>query len=407
MRIAYITPYQGPTVLDKRPIVRNRSMSNRMKIELIARLLHESGHEVELLSHGEVIENRFRFYPGFWEPKLFHPEIPVYYISSLAIRRLNGFWAGRRAVQFLKKRHKFRPYDLVIIFNLKRPQISCARYAVRKLRVPVIFEYEDDVLVDVAGNRSAGLVSGWLDSTYAQTISSVSGCIAVSPHLLSQVSSRIPTLLLRGVVGNDVVSDKAVNKKKWVLFAGTHTPSNGIRELIEGWQLAGLSDWELHITGFGEMTEELRNMAANTSTITFHGLVDREELVSLLNSAMICINPHAVSQIPGNVFAFKIIEYLAAGAHVITTPMGALESDIERGITYMPNNKPETIAATLRQVIRDRDYDRTAADAASRGYGMEAVSKSLEGLIDEVMAFQKTRGANPAVTYLRPVDSSV
>src|ERR1700736_5279165 len=194
MRIAYVTPYQGPTVLERRPIVRNRSMSNRIKIELIAGLLYENGHEVEVLSHGEVIENRFRFYRGFWEQKLFRPQIPFYYISSLAIKRLNGFWAAGRAIQFLKKRHRVRPYDLVIIFNLKRPQISCARYAYRN-GIPIIFEYEDDAFVDVTGNETSGLASRWLDYAYKRTIACSSGCMAVSPHLLAQLPKGIPTLL--------------------------------------------------------------------------------------------------------------------------------------------------------------------------------------------------------------------
>src|SRR5438874_4091403 len=126
MRIAYITPYQGSTLVQRRPIIRNRSVSNKIKIELIARLLQKSGHEVEIMSHGEVIEHGLWFYPGFWETELSHPEIPVYYLSSLPVRRINGFWAAWRALRFLKKRHRVRPFDLVIIFNLKRPQISCA-----------------------------------------------------------------------------------------------------------------------------------------------------------------------------------------------------------------------------------------------------------------------------------------
>lgn len=138
MRIAYITPYQGPTLVSRRPIVGNRSVSNKIKIELIARLLQEGGHQVEIISHGEVIERRLTFYPGFAEPEPFHPEIPIYYVSSLPVRRLNGLWAGMRAVQFLKKRHREHPFDLVIIFNMKPPQIRCANYAIRRLGLPVI-----------------------------------------------------------------------------------------------------------------------------------------------------------------------------------------------------------------------------------------------------------------------------
>ena len=89
-------------------------------------------------------------------------------------------------------------------------------------------------------------------------------------------------------------------------------------------------------------------------------------------------------------FAFKTIENLAAGLHVITTPMGALEREIECGITYIPDNKVETIAATLRQVIADRCYERTAAEAARQTYGPEAVSKSLNKLIAQVMAGRAT-----------------
>src|SRR5437870_4192674 len=106
MRIAYVTPYQGPTLIKRRPIVRNRSMSNRIKIELIAQLLRSKGHDVELFSHGEVIENGFRFYPAFAEPERFHPQIPVYYISSLPIRRVNGLWASFRMLNLLNRRHR-------------------------------------------------------------------------------------------------------------------------------------------------------------------------------------------------------------------------------------------------------------------------------------------------------------
>jgi glycosyltransferase involved in cell wall biosynthesis len=397
MRIAYITPYQGPTLVTRRPIVRNRSISNRIKIELIAGLLHASSHEVEIISHGEVIERQFKFYPGFCEPELFHPSIPVYYVSSLPIKRLNGFWSGMRALQFLKRRHQKRPYDLVIIFNMKPPQVSCANYAMRRLGLPVILEYEDDAFASVVGETNGGLISEYQRSAYRRILNSVSGCVAVSPHLLSQLPPDVPSLLLRGVVGYDVLKTSEqmkATKKNWVVFAGTHISSNGIKELIMGWKLVDFLDWELHITGFGGMTEELRKMAENYRSIVFHGLVSRQEFVRLICSAKICINPHAVSQTPGNVFAFKIIEYLAAGAHVITTPMGTLEREIECGITYMPDNKPETIAATLKRVIEARSYERTAAQAVLQTCGPEAVSRSLDQVLHNVMAAERKKAGS-------------
>ena len=122
------------------------------------------------------------------------------------------------------------------------------------------------------------------------------------------------------------------------------------------------------------------------SSIVFHGLLDRKENARLLSSARIGVNPHDVSATLGNVFAFKIL-VLATGLHVISTPMGPLDSRLEAGITYMPDNKAETIAATLKQVIENGAYERTAAEAALQTYGPEAISKSLSMLVKQVLTW--------------------
>jgi glycosyltransferase involved in cell wall biosynthesis len=383
VRIAYVTPYQGPTLVERRQIVANLSMSNKTKIELVAKLLRSRGHSVEVFSHGEVIENRLRFYPAFAEPKLFERDIPVNYISSLAVRRLNGLWASLQMVRLLKRRHRIAPFDAIIIFNLKRPQIACARYAMRH-GIPVIFEYEDDVFHSVEGKVSKGVVAHYHRQAYRQVMRSVSACTGVSPHLLSQVGSDVPKLLLRGVVGDDIVTGSRhprSAKKNIVLFSGTHIKSNGVAELIAAWRMKPVRNWELHITGYGELSDELRRMAHGSPGIVFHGLLNRDDLVSLMCSARICINPHAVSQTPGNVFAFKIIEYLAAGAHVLTTRMGTLEPEIETGVTYMPDNSPATIASTLQETIDRKGYEDTVEQVVQDRYGPGAVAEALDDLV--------------------------
>jgi glycosyltransferase involved in cell wall biosynthesis len=388
MRIAYIAPYKGPTLVERRPVVKNLSVSNTIKIELIAQLLRSRSHEVDLMSPGEVIELNGQLYSAFYEPRPFHPQISIYYSSVLPIRFVNGFWSSMSLLRFFKARHRTSPYDIVIIFNLKRPHITCANYAIRILGLPVVLEYEDDSFVNVAGQTGSGFLTKFHDEACTGVLRKISGAIGVSPHLLSQLPPAIPKLLLRGVVGDDVAkASEETNgaRKNWVLFSGTHIHSNGVRELIEAWGAAQIPDWELHITGHGQLTEELKQRAAGIPGIVFHGLVSRGQLVCLLSSAKIGINPHAVSKTPGNVFAFKIIEYLGAGAHVITTPMGTLEKEVEAGITYMPDNSPATIAATIQQVVKMRKWVRTAAPSVLAAYGTVAVADSLDALLQRVV----------------------
>lgn len=391
MRIAYVANYQGATLLTRRPIVLNRSLANTIKLELIAGMLQASRHDVEVLSQGEVADPRTGFYRSFSELQPFHPQIPVFYASVLRIKRLEPLWSSLRMIQLLRDRHRASPFDLVMIWNLKHSQLACADYAIRRLRIPVILEYEDDAFVTIGGKQPSRSSVG--QRAYSTRIlHRLSGCLACSPWLLRQIPAGIPKLLLRGVVGADIVAgsyDNQSEKKNWVLFSGTHSKQYGIELLISAWGKMELPGWELHITGDGEQAVALRKLTASNPSIRFHGYVSRHELVRLMCASKICINPHELSETPGNVFAFKIIEYLAAGAHVITTPMGVVEEEIEQGITYMPDNNPEAITAALKQVITARKWEQSVKQFICDTYGPAAVAKSLNGLIMQAVEGRK------------------
>jgi len=383
MRIAYIAPYQGPALKARRPITLNLSLAGSVKMEGIARMLRASGHEVEIFSQGEVVELALKYYPGFTEPVRFHPDIPVTYSSALPVRYLNGLWQGSRLLSLFKARHHAAPFDLVIIYNLKVPQVMCAEYARQRPGLPVVLEYEDDNFLDIDGQPGRGLRPGYVRRA-RKVMSSVAGGLACSPHLLAQLPANVPQLLVRGVVGEEIMracGKTAAEKKNWVLFSGTLYRTKGVAPLIKAWPQAQLAGWELHLAGDGEDMASLKQLAAGHSDIIFHGLVRPPGLAELTSLARICINPHDLSRQPGNVFAFKIIEYLAAGAHVISTPMGAVEKELAAGITFMPDNTPETIARTLRQVVQSGAWRQTTWRAVHDLYRPDVMQNALDHLV--------------------------
>ena len=125
-------------------------------MELISELLVQADHSVELISQGEVVERRWKLYPAFGESSPFHMNIPIHYASAMPLRFVNGLWSAFRTLSLFKKQHQASPFDLVIIYNLKVPQMICARYAIRCLGLPVILEFEDDSFVDIAGKSENG-----------------------------------------------------------------------------------------------------------------------------------------------------------------------------------------------------------------------------------------------------------
>jgi glycosyltransferase involved in cell wall biosynthesis len=391
MRIAYIAPYQGRELVKRRPIVHNLSLAGRVKMERIAELLRSRAHEIEVFSQGEVIEPSFKFYSGGSEP--FNSDIPIFYASAFPAKHLNALWSSVDLLRLFKKRHRLSPFDLVIIYNLKPPQVACANYAIKRLQLPVVLEYEDDAFVNRAGQSDTSASSQFYLTAARKLLKRVSGCVAVSPHLLAQAPADIPKLLLRGVVGEDVVragENANGSRGNKVVFSGTLGRTYGLEQLVTAWNELDLPGWELHITGDGEMMPILQDITRGNRTVFLRGLLNREKYARLLSSAKIGINPHDVSQTSGNIFAFKIIEYLAAGTHVITTPMGSLSDKLETSITYMIDNTPGTIAATLKRVITERHYERTAREATLDLYGPHAVSNSLERVVSDVKASHRS-----------------
>jgi glycosyltransferase involved in cell wall biosynthesis len=396
MRIAYIAPYQGPGLLNRRPTLLNLGLAANVKMELVAELLQSQGNSVEILSQGEVVEQRFKLYPAFREEQPVGPAAAVHYAPALPVRFVNGLSSALWTLRLFQRQQRRTPYDVVIIYNLKLAQVFCALYAMRR-GLPVILEYEDDALVDVGGKSGADATGERFLRLTRKVLNSVSGCIGVSPFILTRVPANIPRMLLRGIVSENILQlskDTSIRRKKWVVFSGTHFRTKGLEPLLKAWEMLDLPDWELHIAGHGERTHILKKMSEHNKNIVFHGLLNREENARLLTTAMIGMNPHELSATPGNIFAFKIIECLAAGLHVLTTPMGALEEELEAGVTYMADNSPETIAATIRRVIQQREYERIATDAAQEIYGPAAVARCLERLLNQVRSTHRPSPPN-------------
>lgn len=388
MRIAFVAPYQGPELIRRRPSTTNLALAGNAKIELVAELLRRYGHQVVILSQGEVVENGLCYYRAFDEPQPFDPEIPVRYASALPVRFVNGLWQSTRLLSMLNAEHRARPFDAMLIYNLKRPQMACALHAMDDLRIPVVLEYEDDNFVDKVGASVSSFRVSWQLERARAVLRRVSGGIGVSPHIMASFPEGIPKMLLRGVVSEDVLNAARAGdtaKRNIIAFSGTLTDSKGIVQLIEAWKRKPVVDWELHIAGDGPLGAVVRKMSLGVPGLVLRGLLNRQQNAAFLAEARIGVNPHALSSMPGNLFAFKIIEYLAARAHVITTPMGPLEGEFERGITYMPNNNPETISRTLHETVAQRAFERLAADAAEGAYGPAAVSRNLDALLRQVV----------------------
>lgn len=379
MKIAYIAGYQGPELIKKRTVIKNRALAGTRKIGMVITALSKAGHDVTVLSHGIDANNNFRYSKSFSEE--IENNVFITYASSFGCKGLNVLFALSSLFFLFKKVHKNNKIDIVILYNLALPEVFVGIYA-NFLKIPIILEYEDSAFVSRYGKVD---LKSFFRRTYLSfVINKLSGCFAPSPELLSEIGSN-NSYLLRGVVGNSLlekINNSAIKKENIVLFAGSHNKSKGLDLLLKGWVLEKIPGWELHICGYGALTEELKEKYKDNLDIVFHGFVSNQILSELLVKAKICINPHRESANVGNVFPFKLIEYIVSGSHVISSRMGKFEKEFESVITYLPDLSPDNINNTIKEVIsRELLVNIETQKYVINKYCLRTVGKELNEII--------------------------
>lgn len=391
MRIAYLANYQGADLIARRQIRRNLALAGSQKIYSIASLLAGSGHDVVVFSMGAVAERQGGRYSSFDSSPATGSPVRVRYAAALdvpIISQLIGMYELRR---IFREEQAKQPFDIVILYNLSFAEALIARQVALNWNIPIVLEYEDDTDIMPDGRRTwKNIVWRW---TRRLLRSKAQAVFAPSPELLAQFETP-HKCLLRGVLGDDIRI--ALREQKIrpanplrVLFAGSVQFSKGVDLLCEAWQLAQLPNAELHIVGDGPMRLALQGQYA-ASGIRFHGFLSRDQLIQLLVSANVCVNPHRAGQVKsGNVFPFKMIEYLGAGCPVISTKMGYIEPELEMGICFAKSESPTDLAVALKAVCDNYAEwamrGQMAQSAAWQAYAPEVVSSKLCALLEDAV----------------------
>lgn len=149
--------------------------------------------------------------------------------------------------------------------------------------------------------------------------------------------------------------DSTEHNFKRIIFVGWVEYAKGIKELLEAFFLVSRSEKVfLDIIGQGQAGEFAKNYVKEfglENQVIFHGWKSNKELEGLYKQADIFVLPSWKEGLPN-----AMIEAMAAGLPVITTPVGEIPNTIDgnRGI-LVPVGSVEELAKALLRVIQSRD----------------------------------------------------
>jgi len=168
--------------------------------------------------------------------------------------------------------------------------------------------------------------------------------------------------------------------KRLVYIAFLDQPRKGLNFLLEA--LRALSqrrhDLHLHVIGDGPRRSEYEGMAAELGvrdSVTFHGRIEREEIVQLLHRSHLFVLPSLFEN-----FSVATAEALATGTPVVATRCGGPEDFVTPEVgRLVPPGDVEALSEAIDWMLDNQDrFDPGAvADYARGRFSLEAVGRQL------------------------------
>lgn len=182
-------------------------------------------------------------------------------------------------------------------------------------------------------------------------------------------------------------------KEPVIVYTGNVGHAQDLEACVKAMSEVNHPDAVLQIVGDGDMKGALEELAVKVGVeneVEFTGLVPRDEIPGILNTAMIGIAPLKSSDTLEYAVPTKAYEYMAAELPVVATDIGemaTLVEDSNGGI--LVSNNPGEIASAFEQLIRNEEIRNTSGHNGRRhmieNYDREKVAKKLDNILNEII----------------------
>ncbi len=187
-----------------------------------------------------------------------------------------------------------------------------------------------------------------------RTLRAFNGLIGVNANVKRALGLSIP--FHKMLIGIDALPEEAATSSSAILpykvaFAGTLIDYNGIEPLMDAITSLDTKLFELHIYGYGPLQSKVEDYCRVHENICFHGQVPNSEILNVLSTMDILVNPRVVSiDISDYTFPSKIVEYISTGKPVVTTRFSAMPPEYEDFVFAIDQATEKALAEKLTEI---------------------------------------------------------
>jgi glycosyltransferase involved in cell wall biosynthesis len=163
-------------------------------------------------------------------------------------------------------------------------------------------------------------------------------------------------------------------------YVGVMGKQEGIEYLLEAAQIIvarhGRTDVHFGLVGGGTSLSELQHMACTlgiSEYVTFTGRVPDPEMLGMLNTADVCVNPDVANDMNDKSTMNKIMEYMALGKPIVQFDLVEGRYSAQDASLYARRNDAADLAAKILELLDD-----PSRRAAMGAFGRRRVEQVLE-----------------------------
>ena len=256
--------------------------------------------------------------------------------SSLLIKGLNRLTYFLSCKKTIKKILVENSIDLIFLYGVATNGIQCIELS-RELNIPIVFRALDVahklVRIPFLQNHTKKLEKSVFSSAdlvltttpqlsnYAEEMGSNSDCIKYFPL---GVNSRYFKPMKKN---NELLQELGIQTNdRIILFMGTLYPWAGIDHILKNFHLLQnkIKQIKFVIIGGGPDFNRLKSLSNElqlNKNIIFTGFVEQKKIPEYIAITDICLSSFAINILTDSIIPTKILEYLACGKPVLSTPL--------------------------------------------------------------------------------------
>lgn len=149
--------------------------------------------------------------------------------------------------------------------------------------------------------------------------------------------------------------------------------------------------FRLVVTGSGELERRFQGLAQQfPDRLAFHGRVDDRRLLELIGSCDVLLNPHSsIESMANGIFPFKVIEGIASGRLLISTPLPASGlTSVLQGVHYIGHGVSELQRGVLAARSTYENTEKNVKSGASEAvllFSKEAIQEIVNRVLLEAV----------------------